>query len=137
MHTSTAIKTRQCGYDKQAHKLHCFACDEKYDIRDLVKLDYGIADNKEAYKKICEIFNIQDIQYMQNNKAIKYKQDIPKDAKVIPFNPQQMQKQEQEQPQVRQYDFTKVIQSIHDKQTAENLQHFKDRRTYRRDNTSL
>lgn len=102
---------------------------------DLVKLDYGIADNKEAYKKICEIFNIQDISYMQDNKAMKYKQDIPKDAKVIPFKPQQMQ--EQKQPQVRQYDFTKMIQSLHDKQTAENLQHFKDRRTYRQDNRSL
>ena len=104
---------------------------------DLVKLDYGITDNKEAKKKICEIFNIQDISYMQNNKAMKYKQDIPKDAKVIPFNPQQMQKQEQEQPHVRQYDFTKVIQSIYDAQTEADKQHFKDRRTYRRDNRSL
>ena len=134
------IKTRLCGYDKKAEHLHCFACDEKYDLLDLVKLDYGITDNKEAKKKICEIFNIQDAQYIQNisnKKDIKHKQDIPKDAKVIQFNPQQMQKQEQEQPQAKQYDFTKVIQSIYDAQTEADKQHFKDRRTYRRDNRSL
>ena len=125
-------KNASMTYYADSHKLFCHGEQQSYDIFDLVKMYENVADDKEAKKFICNKYNIGDISYIQNSKAINYKQDI-QDKKVIPFK----QMQEQEQPQVKQYDFTKVIQSIHDKQTAENLQHFKDRRTYRRDNRSL
>lgn len=116
------------------HKLHCFGCDKTYDIFDLVKEFEHITDFKEAKKFICDKYDIQDTQYIQNisnNKDIKHKQDIPQDAKIIPFKAPAEEQQEQEQKQQKQYDFTKIIQSLYDEQTEEHKQHFKDRRTYR------
>ena len=83
------------------------------------------------------MYNIHDIPYMQDTNAIKYKQDIPKDAKVIPFKAPTQDEQKKEQGIQQTYNFTKAIENIYDKQTDKSKQHFKDRRTYRRDNRRI
>lgn len=120
------------------HKLHCFGCQKTYDIFDLVQMYENVADFKEAKKFICDKYNIQDTRYIQNisnSKDIKHKQDIPQDKKIIPFKAPTEEQQEQELQ--KQYDFTKMIQSLYDEQTDEHKQHFKDRRTYRRNNSRI
>lgn len=109
---------------KDAHKLHCFTCNENYDLLDLVKRDYNITDNKEAYKKICDIYNIQDISYMQDKKHI---QDIPKGTKVIPLKPTNEIQTQEKTPVKKDFDFTSAILNIEKKQTEEGLKHFKAR----------
>ena len=125
MHTNTATLNLVCGYDRNAHKVHCFACNETYDILDLVKQDFNIQDNKEAYKQLCNIYNINDIQYMQ---------DISNNKKVIPLN---LQKDNEEGTPCKMYDFTKAINSIYAKQTVDTIKHFKERRAYRWNNSRI
>lgn len=128
-------KNASMTYYADSHKLFCHGEQRSYDIFDLVKMYENVADDKEAKKFICDKYNIHDISYIQDNTAIKYKQNIPKDTKVIQFNPnaQQMNQQQQEQTTIKiKCDFTSTIQEIYDRQTEADKQHFKDRRTYRR-----
>lgn len=111
-------KNPSMGYMQDAHKLHCFTCNTNYDLLDLVQQDYGL-DSKEAYKQICNMYNIQDISYMQ---------DIPKNAKVIPLKqPTANEMQTEETPVKKNFDFTSAILNIEKKQTEEGLKHFKAR----------
>lgn len=50
------------GHPSMSYKdnhAHCFSCGAHYDIIDLIKIDYGISDDKAAFDKAYEIYNIQ------------------------------------------------------------------------------
>ena len=44
-------------YSKKYNICKCFACGVRYDIFDLIKLDYGIDNFKEQFNKLAELFN--------------------------------------------------------------------------------
>lgn len=44
------------SFDRKRDKVHCFACGADYNIFDIIGIDYGIADAKEAYKKTLGVF---------------------------------------------------------------------------------
>lgn len=43
------------SYDKNRHKIHCFACGVDWDIFDLIGALYGITDTKEKFEKVESI----------------------------------------------------------------------------------
>lgn len=45
-------------YFKEAKAVRCFACQEKYDIFDLIGMDYGLREFGEQFKKACEIYGV-------------------------------------------------------------------------------
>jgi replicative DNA helicase len=47
------------GYDDNAQKVHCFACDATYDVVDLVGLDYGLTAFGAKLDKACELLGVQ------------------------------------------------------------------------------
>ncbi len=105
------------------HKLHCFTCQKIYDIQDLVRKYENIQDPKEIYKFLLNKYGYNDT--------------IPQGTKVIPFKAPTQDEQKKEQGIQQTYNFTKAIENIYDKQTDKSKQHFKDRRTYRRDNRRI
>lgn len=46
------------SYDKKRNKCHCFSCGADYDIIDLIKIDYGLSDDKAAFERAYELYNI-------------------------------------------------------------------------------
>lgn len=46
------------SFDKVNNRVVCFSCGVKYDIFDLVKIDYNISDDREAFKRTYELLNI-------------------------------------------------------------------------------
>ena len=51
-------KKPSMSLDRVNLRVKCFSCGVSYDLIDLIKLDYGITDYKEALKKGCEMFGI-------------------------------------------------------------------------------
>lgn len=47
------------GYDAEARQLHCFACDARLDIFDLIGRDYNLPDFKDQFNKACEMYGIE------------------------------------------------------------------------------
>ena len=43
--------TPSMSYDSKRNKVHCFSCNADYDLIDLIQIEYGITDVKEAFKK--------------------------------------------------------------------------------------
>ena len=50
-------KNPSMGFDAANNQAHCFSCDAKYDIIDLIKLDYN-CDFNEALKRGCDMYHI-------------------------------------------------------------------------------
>lgn len=46
------------SYDRKRNKCHCFSCGADYDIIDLIKIDYGLSDDKAAFERAYELYNI-------------------------------------------------------------------------------
>ena len=46
------------SFDKVNNRVVCFSCGVKYDIFDLVKIEYNISDDREAFKRTYELLNI-------------------------------------------------------------------------------
>ena len=46
------------SYDKDRNKVHCFSCNADYDIIDLIQIEYGLSDVKDAFKKGYELYGI-------------------------------------------------------------------------------
>ena len=45
-------------YFREAKAVRCFSCHEKYDIFDLIGMDYNLRDFNEQFKKGCELYGI-------------------------------------------------------------------------------
>lgn len=48
--------------DRENMQCHCFGCGAKYDIFDLIGIDYGITNFSEQYQKACELLDIEPEQ---------------------------------------------------------------------------
>lgn len=46
------------GYDRENMRVHCFGCGEKYDIIDVIGIEYGLSDYPAKLDRACEIFGI-------------------------------------------------------------------------------
>ena len=46
------------SYDRKRNKVHCFSCGADYDIIDLIKIDYGISNDKDAFSKAYELYSV-------------------------------------------------------------------------------
>ena len=57
-----ADKHESMGYDRTAHQMHCFTCDARYDVFDLIGIDYGLADFRDQFNKACEMFGIEVVR---------------------------------------------------------------------------
>lgn len=58
------------GYSSKYNVCKCFSCNERYDIFDLIKIDYGINNFSDQLKKAKEIYNIiddNDIKYYKKD----------------------------------------------------------------------
>jgi replicative DNA helicase len=47
------------SYDRKRNKVHCFSCGADYDIIDLIKIDYGLMDDKDAFRKAYELYRVE------------------------------------------------------------------------------
>lgn len=60
------------SYDRKRNKVHCFSCGADYDIIDLIGIDYGLADSKDAFEQAYQLYGISiDNEYQQNQKVVK------------------------------------------------------------------
>ena len=48
-------KNPSMGFDKANNQVHCFSCGAKYDVIDLISLDYN-CDFNEALNSGCEMY---------------------------------------------------------------------------------
>lgn len=63
------------SYDKNIKKFHCFSCNCNYDLLDLIKLDYNL-DDKEAYIKMLELYNLDDNTSIKSEKRNISEKDL-------------------------------------------------------------
>lgn len=52
-------RTPSMGYDARAKQLHCFTCDARMDIFDLIGLDYNESDFNGQLQKACDLYGIE------------------------------------------------------------------------------
>ena len=64
-------KNPSMSYDKKNLQCHCFSCNSKYDIFDLIGLDYGLTNFKDQLKKAGEIYNIPIEYITTGSQAVK------------------------------------------------------------------
>lgn len=69
------------SYDRKRNKCHCFSCGVDWDIIDLIKVDYGLSDDKAAFDKAYSLYNIT-IENGSRDKQIKPKQQLPESDNV-------------------------------------------------------
>ena len=55
-------KNPSMGYDAKAKQMHCFTCDARMDVFDLIGLDYGTQDFNEQLKRACDMCGIQIVR---------------------------------------------------------------------------
>lgn len=60
-------KKPSMSFDRKRNKVHCFSCNADYDIIDLIQIEYGITDIKEAFNKGYSLFNIKVGQNQPKN----------------------------------------------------------------------
>lgn len=60
-------KNPSMSYDRKRNKVHCFSCNADMDIIDLIKVEYGLTEDKEAFKKGYELYNIKIGQNYNKN----------------------------------------------------------------------
>lgn len=65
------------SYDKNNQQVHCFSCGAKYDIFDLVEIDYRCTNKKEAFDKVYELYNIPIDRNSENGGAYRTKSPQP------------------------------------------------------------
>lgn len=59
------------SYDNKRNKCHCFSCGADYDIIDLIKIEYGLHEDKDAFQQAYEMYHIiLDKPEQQNKKSI-------------------------------------------------------------------
>lgn len=51
-------KNPSMSFDRRRNKVHCFACGADYDIFDVVGLDHGLTDPREAFEKTYDLFEV-------------------------------------------------------------------------------
>ena len=51
-------KNPSMGYDARAKNLHCFTCEARLDVFDLIGMDYGITDFNGQLRKACELYDV-------------------------------------------------------------------------------
>lgn len=83
-HTGNEDKRESMGYDRTAHQMHCFACDARLDIFDLIGMDYGLNNFLDQFNKACEMYNIEIIPDATGN----YKPSKPKKREEEPEEPE-------------------------------------------------
>ena len=52
-------KNPSMGYDARAKNLHCFTCEARLDVFDLIGMDYGITDFNGQLRKACELYDVE------------------------------------------------------------------------------
>lgn len=59
-------------YFREAKAVHCFSCHAKYDIFDLIGMDYNLREFNEQFKKGCELYGITlDRDFSFNGREVK------------------------------------------------------------------
>jgi replicative DNA helicase len=46
------------SFDKDGNYVYCFSCRKKYDVFDLIGIDYGLTDFKDQFETACDMFGI-------------------------------------------------------------------------------
>lgn len=60
------------SYDNKRNKVHCFSCGADYDIIDLIGIDYGLSDSKDAFEQAYQLYGITiDNEHKQDQKPAK------------------------------------------------------------------
>ena len=68
------------GYDKKNYQVHCFSCQAKYDIFDLVGMDYGLSDTASKLRKVAEMYGYN----LETGEAAKVYQKKPENEQRKP-----------------------------------------------------
>ena len=69
------------SYDRKRNKVHCFSCGADYDIIDLIKIDYGISNDKDAFSKAYELYSV-DLDRVNYEHAKKSFSDSQEEKEV-------------------------------------------------------
>lgn len=76
-------KNPSMSYDKKNFQCHCFSCNSKYDIFDLIGLDYGLTEYIDQLKKAGELYNIQiDLKSQSREKEKKQTEKSQETTKI-------------------------------------------------------
>lgn len=57
-----ADKKPSMGYDPEAKQMHCFTCEARMDIFDLIGLEYGVQDFNWQLERACEMYGVQIVK---------------------------------------------------------------------------
>ncbi len=73
------------SYYYKNNRCMCFSCGARYDIFDLIGIDYGLTDNKDIFKKAYELYNVEidktnDSKHNEGDKKSMTK-EAPKEEK--------------------------------------------------------
>lgn len=66
------------SYDRKRNKVHCFSCGADYDIIDLIKIDYGLSGDKDAFAKAYELYHIDIDQVSYGHAKKSFRDSIAK-----------------------------------------------------------
>ena len=55
------------SYDQKRNRVKCFSCNEKYDLIDLIGLDYGLSDYNDKLHKAAEIYQLDYPDFKYNS----------------------------------------------------------------------
>lgn len=97
------------SYDRRRNKCHCFSCGADYDVIDLIKIDYGLSDDKSAFEQAYEMYGISvesPDRLAQARKAFSDKESVqnqPKTGQTI---------EDLEEP-AAVYDFKETVEMAH------------------------
>lgn len=86
--------------DRKNQQVHCFSCGAKYDIFDLVGMEYNLTDARAIFDKTYEVLGMQIDGVVYTPAMQKYAQTIQKLTAQIPPQPQEA---EQEQTDYADY----------------------------------
>lgn len=76
------------SFDRANNRVVCFACGVKYDIFDLVALEYNLSDKKEIFERTYQILNISIDKPTHSGRAFDWNDTIGGNGSQKPEQPQ-------------------------------------------------
>ncbi|MBO6214196.1 MAG: toprim domain-containing protein [Lachnospiraceae bacterium] len=110
--------------DRRNLRVHCFSCGAKYDIFDLIGIDYGLTDSKAKFDKGYELYGIAVEEAPSKSAPVKDVSKMGDKKRDTAGQHTKTEKAEAPAP-----DFTKAIEAAHAAlmSNPQALSHFTDR----------
>ncbi len=99
------------SYDRRRQRCKCFSCGVSYDIFDLIRIDYGLTDDKDVFNKAYELYNItiDSPQAAERKPAPKKEEPKPEDHMAYYKQAQEARKEPAAQDYLRQRGISEAV----------------------------